>query len=229
MLPALLGEPFRRANRPTEIQDESIDSFFSRRFGPQFARMFGSALLHGIFAADSRKLSVRSIFPSMWDAEEVGHGRLSVGLLKRSFSQAPQDDTYELGTLGHDMRDVSVYTFDGGLEIVTEALREELRTRPNVEVRTGVDLKALRPTPDGAFQVSPFNLIAWLTHSKPESLRRSLVNFGYRSVGRCPRSNRLCTSYAISSGHHFTPSLPAIPDLESLVDGSSHQFHISTI
>jgi len=33
------------------------------RFGETFARGFGSVLVHGIYATDSRKLSVRAAFP----------------------------------------------------------------------------------------------------------------------------------------------------------------------
>jgi oxygen-dependent protoporphyrinogen oxidase len=53
-----------------------------RRFGEPFARTFGSAMVHGIYAADSRILSVRAAFPTLWDAEEKGGGSIIRGLLR---------------------------------------------------------------------------------------------------------------------------------------------------
>ncbi|TFY70988.1 hypothetical protein EVG20_g2019 [Dentipellis fragilis] len=79
LLGAVVKETFGVANRPEGLQDESVDAFFTRRFGEQFARVMGSALVHGIYGADSRKLSVRAAFPSMWAAEEVGRGSVVWG------------------------------------------------------------------------------------------------------------------------------------------------------
>jgi protoporphyrinogen/coproporphyrinogen III oxidase len=80
ILKAVLTEPIGRANRPpittattttttltassprdqgedededVDEGDESVDSFFSRRFGDAFAHTLGSALVHGIYATDS--------------------------------------------------------------------------------------------------------------------------------------------------------------------------------
>jgi hypothetical protein len=58
VLRSVLSEPFARANTPADDSDESVDAFFTRRFGATFARTLGSALVHGIYAADSRELSV---------------------------------------------------------------------------------------------------------------------------------------------------------------------------
>lgn len=99
LLPNIIRELFEPTNRPSQlipgiqpdeplklsnfrvIQDESLDSFLSRRFSPEFARTFGSALVHGIYAADSRKLSVRAAFPGVWKAEERGNGSVLWGML----------------------------------------------------------------------------------------------------------------------------------------------------
>ena len=40
--------------------DESVHDFFSRRLGPRIADTFVSAIIHGIYAGDSRHLSVKS-------------------------------------------------------------------------------------------------------------------------------------------------------------------------
>jgi len=82
-VPAIFCEPFCRANRPSGITDESLDSFMTRRFGEPFVRTFGSAMGHGIYATDLRNLSIKAVFPSMWGAEENGGGSVVWGLLER--------------------------------------------------------------------------------------------------------------------------------------------------
>ena len=69
---AVIGDAFQGPNRPADIADESVDSFLSRRFGGKFASKFGSALVHGIYAADSCQVSVKAVFPFLWQAEETG-------------------------------------------------------------------------------------------------------------------------------------------------------------
>lgn len=110
---SVVREPFKRRNRFPGAEDESVDEFLSRRFGSEFARVFGSALVHGIYAADSRKLSLRAAFPSLWNAEDRGRGSIVTGLLRAPPSE--DDLSYDLGELQDKMRDVSVYSFKDGI------------------------------------------------------------------------------------------------------------------
>ncbi|HYN43234.1 MAG TPA: protoporphyrinogen oxidase [Thermoanaerobaculia bacterium] len=75
-----LGEPFVTP-RPAELADESVHDFFSRRFGPGFARYGAGPLVSGVWADDSKSLSTRSAFPSLWEAE-ARDGSVLRGLLK---------------------------------------------------------------------------------------------------------------------------------------------------
>jgi oxygen-dependent protoporphyrinogen oxidase len=132
------------------IEDESVDEFLSRRFGSEFARIFGSALVHGIYAADSRELSVRAAFPSLWDAEERGRGSLVTGFLRPSrVSPTAEvgDPAYQLGDVEERMRGVSVYSFSQGIGVLVDALLRELRTRRNVRLLGGVSATGLRMNP----------------------------------------------------------------------------------
>lgn len=132
------------------IEDESVDEFLSRRFGSEFARIFGSALVHGIYAADSRELSVRAAFPSLWDAEERGRGSLVTGFLRPSRVSATaevDDPPYQLGDVEERMRGVSVYSFSQGIGVLVDALLRELRTRRNVRLLGGVSATGLRMNP----------------------------------------------------------------------------------
>ncbi|EIM88904.1 FAD/NAD-P-binding domain-containing protein [Stereum hirsutum FP-91666 SS1] len=74
--------PDRRSWSDDKITDETFHSFLSRRFGDAFATKFGSALVHGIYATDSRRLSVQAAFPSLWKLEEKGKGRVALGVTR---------------------------------------------------------------------------------------------------------------------------------------------------
>lgn len=142
LLSSILREPLKRRNKPLGIDDESVDDFFTRRFGAEFARVFGSALVHGIYAADSRKLSLRATFPSLWDAEGRGRGSVLLGSLQAP--NRPQDASYDLGDLQVKMRDVSVYTFQNGMGTLVRALVNHLREQSNVRMYSGVRIMGLR-------------------------------------------------------------------------------------
>ncbi|EPQ52278.1 Protoporphyrinogen oxidase [Gloeophyllum trabeum ATCC 11539] len=146
LLSALLREPFRAANRPDGVEDESVDAFLSRRFGRELARVMGSALVHGIYAADSRVLSVRAAFPALWDAETQGRGSVVLGMLRRKQGEGEQE-TYETGEVEETMKGVSVYTFIEGMETLVHALLGALRQRENVRLVSGERATALSLDP----------------------------------------------------------------------------------
>jgi oxygen-dependent protoporphyrinogen oxidase len=75
----VLLEPFV-ARGPSD--DESIASFFTRRFGAAAARLVAQPLLGGIHAGDTRELSVRALFPNLVQAEAAGS--VLRGLARRS-------------------------------------------------------------------------------------------------------------------------------------------------
>ncbi len=55
--------------RPDGVDDESIGSFISRRFGTGPADNLASAIIHGIYAGDIYNLSARTILPGQWETE----------------------------------------------------------------------------------------------------------------------------------------------------------------
>ncbi|PFH48136.1 hypothetical protein AMATHDRAFT_49748 [Amanita thiersii Skay4041] len=172
LLPAVLGEPFRRWNRPLpshpflsgsakgnqKYTDESVDSFLTRRFGEAFARVFGSALVHGIYAADSRSLSVRAAFPSLWEAEEAGGGSVLLGFLRKSRRQAANSGSdgegYKIGDVAEKMKNVSVFSFRDGMETLPKALEVYLEKQENVHIVRGRSVTGLsRKHGDEAFEL----------------------------------------------------------------------------
>jgi len=157
LLSSVCKEPFKRRNRRLGIDDESVDDFMTRRFGSEFSRIFASALVHGIYATDARKLSLRSAFPSIWEAEERGNGSVVSGFLRppRHSTSTEETVSYELGDVEERMRDTSVYTFRDGIGTITNALVKYLRGRPNVRMQGGVSITGIRIHPfSKQFEVS---------------------------------------------------------------------------
>nr|XP_041577056.1 protoporphyrinogen oxidase isoform X4 [Taeniopygia guttata] len=66
----LLGAVLRDLLTPAGTgPDESAHAFARRRFGPEVAELAVDSLCRGVFAGDSRALSVRSCFPALFQAE----------------------------------------------------------------------------------------------------------------------------------------------------------------
>ena len=155
LLPSILSELKRPANRSEGIEDESVNSLVERRFGKDFARNYLSAIVHGIYAADARVLSVRAAFPFLWDAEESGNGSIVKGILKSAFSPRkevkPGEDerSFELGNLKDIMKNVSMFTFKDGMETLPRALVDWLSTKRNAELKISTRVSSIKPTSSG--------------------------------------------------------------------------------
>ena len=148
----MLKELFKFSNRKAGARDESVDSFLSRRFGETFARIFGSALVHGIYATDSRNLSVRAAFPILWEAEGRGRGSVVRGFLLPS-KRKPDQDTYDLGRTIESMHQVSVYSFKDGIQTLTNALETRLLATKNVDIIRDTTVSNLEMFTDRSLKV----------------------------------------------------------------------------
>lgn len=128
--------------------DESVDSFLTRRFGAKVARLFGSALVHGIYAADSRRLSVRASFPSLWEAENRGKGSVITGILRKKEKMGPPE-AYETGDMLKIMDDTSVFSFKEGMNQLPLTIMERLSSMPSVDLRLSCGVASIRPRQQG--------------------------------------------------------------------------------
>lgn len=114
----LLLEPWARpAPRGAE---ESVYAFARRRIGSEAAERLVDAAVAGISAGDSRKLSVEAAFPLMVEMERE-HGSLIRAMAARRREGRPR-----------------LLSFDGGMEVLVEALRARL----GPAVRTGCRARA---------------------------------------------------------------------------------------
>ncbi len=140
-----------------EEDDESVDSFLARRFGDAFARTLGSALVHGIHAADSRALSVRAAFPALCALESRGKGSVVWGALgppawfgngndndNTSESQVQEEGWEGDGEWEARLRaEAALFSFREGVETLVRALVGALRGLPNVALRSGVAVRGI--------------------------------------------------------------------------------------
>jgi protoporphyrinogen/coproporphyrinogen III oxidase len=100
--------------------DESVFGFASRRIGREAAATLVDAMVSGIYAGDSTNLSLRSTFPRMMDMEE------RYGSLIRAMIALKKAKTKSGGPAGPG----GVLTsFDGGMEVLIEALAKTLGPR----------------------------------------------------------------------------------------------------
>ncbi|KAF8270436.1 hypothetical protein EI94DRAFT_1722666 [Lactarius quietus] len=129
VLRSVLSESFVPASIPDA--DESVDAFFTRRFGAAFARTLGSALVHGIYAADSRRLSVRAAFPMLQACERRGNGSVvwgELGPAAWSGSGRGEEEKWDTGA-GTDVQwdkrvaAAALLSFRGGMETLGTAVR----------------------------------------------------------------------------------------------------------
>ncbi|KAF8544767.1 hypothetical protein BDD12DRAFT_814663 [Trichophaea hybrida] len=148
VLGGILTEVLRK-RRSLELPDESFGSFLSRRFSPNLAYNITSAVMHGIYAGDIDRLSVKTLFPKLWRDEAV-HGSLLRGVTTRNKAQ-PYWDVALHAELKHDnresmekMRGASVYFFKSGMETLSRALVAELTANPNITIKTSSPVQGIK-------------------------------------------------------------------------------------
>ena len=138
----MLAEPFRR--RPgTPPADESVAAFARRRFGREAADIFVDALVTGIHAADSEKLSLPAAFPRLAEFERTHRSVL------RGFLASMRQKKRDAASRGEKPSPQRMWSFREGLQVVVDALRER------VPVTTGVRVTRLERAGGG-----------WLVHGE---------------------------------------------------------------
>jgi len=129
----LLTQTFRRARK--SVEEESVDSFFTRRLGPQLARRVVAPFVSGIYAGDSRSLSIQAAFPGMV-ALERDHGGIIKGALKelsnaRKARTAPPEraarpEQTGSARAGKRRRPPRLASFREGMNVLPERLAQSL-------------------------------------------------------------------------------------------------------
>lgn len=135
-----------RPPRSPGLQDESIGSFISRRFGSALADNVVSAVFHGIYAGDIYKLSARTILAGAWQLE-TRYQSLVKGLFNQSFGEVGPIATDDLAVVKEyqsqqpmpgaleTAKNSSVFTFKGGIGELASRLESKLLESPNVNIK----------------------------------------------------------------------------------------------
>ncbi|GAB1285699.1 Protoporphyrinogen oxidase [Apodemus speciosus] len=129
--------------------DETVHSFAQRRLGPEVASLAVDSLCRGVFAGSSRELSIRSCFPSLFQAEQT-HRSILLGLLLGA-GQSPQPDSSLIRQARAERW--SQWSLRGGLEVLPQALHDYL-TRKGVTILRGQPVCGLSLQPEGRWKVS---------------------------------------------------------------------------
>ncbi|KAJ3339420.1 oxygen-dependent protoporphyrinogen oxidase [Gonapodya sp. JEL0774] len=120
--------------------DESVWDFFARRFDPRMADTLASAICHGVYAGNSKELSMRSAFASMWEAERRS-GSLIRDMVKGALSSKPPTDaptqwsSPETDAFRKKLQqEATVVSFREGIGALPKAVIEELTKASNVTI-----------------------------------------------------------------------------------------------
>lgn len=192
--------------RDADVTDESVGHFFARRLGKNMVDRVLSGVVHGIYAGDVYRLSMKSLFPGIFRLEKES-GSLAAGFLQ-SFSEGPKIPLREANfaeimrqpypfnkDFKRNFRKASVFTFRHGVQQLVDRLVEHLRARHNVTFVTNTPVKSIDMDEgrvkiwiDGSEPVSHSHVISTLS---PAHLRQALDkpgvgNYGLHGIGYAP-------------------------------------------
>lgn len=119
--------------------DESLQTFFSRRLGGDWCDRLVDPFVSGIYAGDSRKLSIQSCFPLLWQWEQE-QGSLLKGAWRHPKRPASES------TFISEWEKEPIFSFKQGMEGLTDELAKQLEGI----IRFSCEPKTIRLTPEGA-------------------------------------------------------------------------------
>uniref|UniRef100_UPI00398EB386 protoporphyrinogen oxidase isoform X1 n=1 Tax=Pristiophorus japonicus TaxID=55135 RepID=UPI00398EB386 len=106
------------------------------------------SLCRGIFAGDSRKLSVRSCFPILFQAERK-FGSVLIGMVAGADAKDPRFTSRLIGQARQERW--AQWSLKQGMQTLPEAMEQELRRR-GVEIHLHSPVQALRQTAEGSWE-----------------------------------------------------------------------------
>ncbi|KAK2766309.1 oxygen-dependent protoporphyrinogen oxidase [Arachnomyces sp. PD_36] len=147
-------------------RDETVASFFSRKLSPSAADNLVSAFTHGVYAGDIDKLSVKSVFYSLWLWDQLYPSifKLPRMMLKKGRGMLPSENN---SVFWHESRDklrqkgagqtpvprvreiydmtkgTNIMTLKGGMAQLVDRLEDVLQGAENVEVKTNARIEKL--------------------------------------------------------------------------------------
>lgn len=127
-----------------ESGDESLGDFLERRFGEEVVDRIAEPLLAGIYAGDTRKLSLQATFPQ-FQAVEQQFGSVIAGMNRSQKSAPPQTDLPEA------VRGSLFLTYRGGLQTLVDGLIQSL---DGVTLVANTGVTSIRTTDTSAYELA---------------------------------------------------------------------------
>ncbi|KAF9168554.1 oxygen-dependent protoporphyrinogen oxidase [Actinomortierella ambigua] len=134
----------------TELEDESIESFVTRRFGRGISDDLVSAMVHGIYAGDAKKLSVRSTFGMLYHTEReyrsviMGMLRGGGSVVETAWDQALKERILaKMPDLNDFVAKTSIYSFQNGMQALSDTLERKLIETGRVKILKGANVDHL--------------------------------------------------------------------------------------
>jgi protoporphyrinogen/coproporphyrinogen III oxidase len=130
----LMREPFIAGGAR---DDDTVASFFTRRFGDEATRYLAAPFVSGIYAGDPAKLSAKAAFHKMWLFERNG-GSLLRGGLGAAFAAMRDHRGEKAEGAPYEKPKGSVFSFKGGLGTLTGAVAHGLGEQGRILTGTPV-------------------------------------------------------------------------------------------
>ena len=135
------------------VQDETIKSFITRRFGDVLSEEIVEYLLDpvmkGVYAGGVTNLSARTVLKKFFELEQR-HGSIIAGLLKTRNDKQTEDPKHflfqdlNLKEYAPMLNKYAIYYFRDGMEVLVQRLIKALATFPNVELMLNQSIKQIR-------------------------------------------------------------------------------------
>ncbi|KYQ96757.1 protoporphyrinogen oxidase [Tieghemostelium lacteum] len=131
--------------------DESVQSFFQRRFGDKITNELVDSMILGVYAGDSSKLSIRSCFPSLLHKERE-YGSIILSIF-RGLTSTNNTTTTKLYKKSRELKS-SIFSFRNGLSQLIQSLENLIKSNPNeIELKKSCSIVEISAHQDGVSTV----------------------------------------------------------------------------
>lgn len=132
-----LFKEYRTPPRSSDIQDESIYDFITRRFNSTIAENVVDPVIKGICGGDIKDLSAASLLQNIYDSElKSGSVVRSMIIGNRTFDKQISKNPYEdLSALKEKFAGTSVWRFKSGMQTFSDTLVKYLQTFDDIELK----------------------------------------------------------------------------------------------
>lgn len=198
-----------------QLDDITIDQFTRHRFGDEVADYLFDPLCRGISSGNSRSLSIRSMFGSVFNAERDG-GSVLKGMLLAGWRDRWQRNKSKPPGLVQRLKQeqATLWNLKNGMSQFPEALESHLKTFASnvtsVDVRKCHHVKSVEFLPDKSVRLNVLN---------QQDGQESIVNAShlFTTISSSAFASLLDSSSQLTNEHLFKQTLESIPTASVMV------------